>query len=152
MPSEILLEVRDVFAGYGDGDVLRGVNLDVKAGEIVSVLGSNGVGKSTLNRTISASFARGRAASTSMERPLNASRRHPLSHGALSTCPRAGDYSRTYRLTTTWTWAVIAAPVPGARGIAIAYSPLSRGFATVAPSGPEPSPAANSKCSPSVAG
>ena len=53
MPSEILLGVRDVFAGYGDGDVLRGVNLDVKAGEIVSVLGSNGVGKSTLNRTIS---------------------------------------------------------------------------------------------------
>jgi branched-chain amino acid transport system ATP-binding protein len=53
VPSEILLEVRDVFAGYGDGDVLRGVNLDVKAGEIVSVLGSNGVGKSTLNRTIS---------------------------------------------------------------------------------------------------
>jgi branched-chain amino acid transport system ATP-binding protein len=53
VPSEILLGVRDVFAGYGDGDVLRGVNLDVKAGEIVSVLGSNGVGKSTLNRTIS---------------------------------------------------------------------------------------------------
>jgi len=53
VPSEILLEVRGVFAGYGDGDVLRGVNLDVKAGEIVSVLGSNGVGKSTLNRTIS---------------------------------------------------------------------------------------------------
>src|SRR6202050_3996796 len=53
MPSEMLLAVRDVFAGYGDGDVLRGVNLDVKAGEIVSVLGSNGVGKSTLNRTIS---------------------------------------------------------------------------------------------------
>jgi branched-chain amino acid transport system ATP-binding protein len=49
----MLLEVRDVFAGYGDGDVLRGVNLDVKAGEIVSVLGSNGVGKSTLNRAIS---------------------------------------------------------------------------------------------------
>ena len=53
MSSEMLLEVRDVFAGYGDGDVLRGVNLDVKAGEIVSVLGSNGVGKSTLNRAVS---------------------------------------------------------------------------------------------------
>jgi len=53
MPSETLLEIRDVFAGYGDGDVLRGVNLDVKAGEIVAVLGSNGVGKSTLNRTVS---------------------------------------------------------------------------------------------------
>jgi branched-chain amino acid transport system ATP-binding protein len=53
MHSEMLLEVRDVFAGYGDGDVLRGVSLDVKAGEIISVLGSNGVGKSTLNRTVS---------------------------------------------------------------------------------------------------
>ena len=53
MPSEMLLDVRDVFAGYGDGDVLRGINLGVKAGEIVSVLGSNGVGKSTLNRTVS---------------------------------------------------------------------------------------------------
>ena len=28
MSSEMLLAVRDVFAGYGDGDVLRGVNLD----------------------------------------------------------------------------------------------------------------------------
>jgi branched-chain amino acid transport system ATP-binding protein len=53
MSSEMLLEVREVFAGYGDGDVLRGVNLDVRAGEVVSVLGSNGVGKSTLNRAIS---------------------------------------------------------------------------------------------------
>src|ERR1700679_83678 len=59
MSSEILLGVRDVFAGYGDGDVLRGVNLDVKAGEIVSVLGSHGVGKSTLHRTISGVGRRG---------------------------------------------------------------------------------------------
>jgi branched-chain amino acid transport system ATP-binding protein len=51
--SETLLDVRDVFAGYGDGDVLRGISLNVKAGEIVSLLGSNGVGKSTLNRTVS---------------------------------------------------------------------------------------------------
>jgi len=53
MSIKPLLEVRDLRAGYGDGDVLRGVDLDVEAGEIVAVLGSNGVGKSTLNRTIS---------------------------------------------------------------------------------------------------
>jgi branched-chain amino acid transport system ATP-binding protein len=48
-----LLEVRDLRAGYGDTEVLRGIDLDVAPGEIVAVLGANGVGKSTLNRTIS---------------------------------------------------------------------------------------------------
>ncbi len=53
MFSEPLLDIRDLCAGYGDTDVLRGIDLKVEAGEIVAVLGSNGVGKSTLNRTIS---------------------------------------------------------------------------------------------------
>ena len=51
--TEPLLEIASLCAGYGDTDVLRGIDLDVAAGEIVAVLGSNGVGKSTLNRTIS---------------------------------------------------------------------------------------------------
>jgi len=50
---EPLLDIRALCAGYGDTDVLRGVDLKVEPGEIVAVLGSNGVGKSTLNRTIS---------------------------------------------------------------------------------------------------
>jgi len=45
--------VHDLRAGYGETEVLRGVDLVVDAGEIVAVLGSNGVGKSTLNRTLS---------------------------------------------------------------------------------------------------
>jgi branched-chain amino acid transport system ATP-binding protein len=48
-----LLDVQGLRAGYGETEVLRGVDLDVGAGEIVAVLGSNGVGKSTLNRTLS---------------------------------------------------------------------------------------------------
>src|SRR5215813_8978810 len=51
--SDALLAVSELTAGYGATEVLRGINLEVAAGEIVAVLGSNGAGKSTLNRTIS---------------------------------------------------------------------------------------------------
>jgi len=51
--APVLLDVRDLHAGYGALDVLRGVDLEVRAGELVAVLGPNGAGKSTLLRTIS---------------------------------------------------------------------------------------------------
>jgi branched-chain amino acid transport system ATP-binding protein len=49
----MLLEIRDLHAGYGELEVLRGIDLTVAAGEMVAVLGPNGAGKSTLLRTIS---------------------------------------------------------------------------------------------------
>jgi branched-chain amino acid transport system ATP-binding protein len=52
-PASPLLEVRELHAAYGDTEVLRGVDLVVGTGEIVAILGANGVGKSTLNRAIS---------------------------------------------------------------------------------------------------
>ncbi len=48
-----LLVVEGLQAGYGDVQVLWGVDLVVKAGEIACVVGSNGAGKTTLLRTIS---------------------------------------------------------------------------------------------------
>jgi ABC-type branched-subunit amino acid transport system ATPase component len=47
------LEVSDVVAGYGGGDVLQGVSLAVADGGITCVVGPNGAGKSTLLATIS---------------------------------------------------------------------------------------------------
>jgi branched-chain amino acid transport system ATP-binding protein len=48
-----VLEIIDVSASYGAGEVLRGLTLDVEDGEIVTLLGSNGAGKSTTLRSIS---------------------------------------------------------------------------------------------------
>jgi len=48
-----ILELNDVHTYYGAIHVLRGVSLDVEEGEIVTLIGSNGAGKSTTLRTIS---------------------------------------------------------------------------------------------------
>jgi len=48
-----VLKIRDLVAGYGGGDVLRGVSLDVAEGGITCVVGPNGAGKSTLMASIS---------------------------------------------------------------------------------------------------
>ena len=50
--GEALLHLEDVHAGYGEIEVLRGVSADVRADEIVAIIGANGAGKSTLLRTV----------------------------------------------------------------------------------------------------
>ena len=47
-----MLEVRNLHAYYGKSHILQGVNLDVDEGEIVSLLGRNGVGRSTTLKAI----------------------------------------------------------------------------------------------------
>ena len=51
--AEPMLEIEGLRAGYGPVEVLRGLDLTVGRGEIVAVLGANGVGKTTLNHTVS---------------------------------------------------------------------------------------------------
>ncbi len=53
MVDRPLLSVTGLRAGYGATEVLRGIDLVVHPGEIVAVLGSNGVGKTTLNKALS---------------------------------------------------------------------------------------------------
>ena len=52
-----LLEVRDIEVGYGAVTALRGVSLDVSAGERVALIGANGAGKTTTLRAISGMLA-----------------------------------------------------------------------------------------------
>ena len=47
-----MLQVRDLHAGYGKSEVLRGISFDVQRGEIVTIVGANGAGKTTTLRTL----------------------------------------------------------------------------------------------------
>ena len=49
----MLLEVRDIYSGYGKLTILHGVSIDADEGEIVMLIGANGAGKTTLMKTIS---------------------------------------------------------------------------------------------------
>jgi branched-chain amino acid transport system ATP-binding protein len=47
-----ILAARNLLAGYGDSQVLRGIDLDVRPGETIGLMGRNGMGKTTLIRTL----------------------------------------------------------------------------------------------------
>lgn len=48
-----MLKIKDLCAGYGRVQVLNNISLNIRQGEIISILGANGAGKSTLVKTIS---------------------------------------------------------------------------------------------------
>jgi len=50
--NEMILSIEELTASYYKKDILSGVNLNIKAGEVVTLLGTNGSGKSTLLKTI----------------------------------------------------------------------------------------------------
>ena len=62
MPDETLLSVAGLRGGYGASPVLLGVDLEVGKGEVVAVIGRNGVGKTTLMRTLCGLLPRRRRA------------------------------------------------------------------------------------------
>ena len=59
-----LLSIRGLVAAYGNIEALKGVDLDINAGEIVALIGANGAGKSTLMMSV---FGRPRARAGSIE-------------------------------------------------------------------------------------
>jgi len=58
--AELLLNVRDLHAGYGRAEVLHGLTITARAGKVITVIGPNGAGKSTLlNALMGVLHARG---------------------------------------------------------------------------------------------
>lgn len=57
MPDSNILSLKDVHSYYGHIHALKGISIDVRKGEVVTLIGSNGAGKSTTLRTISGLLA-----------------------------------------------------------------------------------------------
>ncbi len=73
-----MLEVQDLWAGYDDVAVVRGVSLQVADGEAIAVLGPNGAGKTTLFRSL-VGLVRPKKGSVHFEgRPLHGLRPHEV--------------------------------------------------------------------------
>ena len=73
-----MLQVRDLHAGYGKSEVLRGISFDVRRGEIVTIVGANGAGKTTTLRTL-CGIVRATAGSIELDGvPLNVRAPHEI--------------------------------------------------------------------------
>ena len=57
VPGKPLLSVRDLVLGYGRSEAVKGVSLDVHAGTVVTLIGANGAGKTTIRGVGAFNFA-----------------------------------------------------------------------------------------------
>jgi branched-chain amino acid transport system ATP-binding protein len=88
--SQPILEVRDLHAYYGKSHVLHGVDLCVREGEIVSLLGRNGVGRSTTIKTIMG-LVDGAGEVEFKGEPVLGLKPYQLAHRGLGYVPEARD-------------------------------------------------------------
>ena len=82
-----MLEVRDLDAVYGKSHVLHGVSLTARAGEVVSLLGRNGAGKSTTLKVIVGLVELTRGAILLEGRPLHGLPTHAISRAGIGWVP-----------------------------------------------------------------
>jgi len=85
-----MLEVRDLHAYYGKSHILHGVSFDVRDGEIVSLLGRNGVGRSTTCKAIMGDVAPSGSVRFKGEEMVGL-RPHQIAHRGLGYVPENRD-------------------------------------------------------------
>jgi ABC-type branched-subunit amino acid transport system ATPase component len=83
-----MLETRDLTLHYGGSQILNGVSMRAERGEVTCVMGTNGVGKTSLMKAISGNHARSGGTLSSMVRTCRSCRRTGWRRWASATCRR----------------------------------------------------------------
>ncbi len=84
---EPLLAVRDLHAWYGESHILHGVDFDVRAGEVVTLLGRNGAGKTTTLKSVMGIVARRRGSIALESRELIGLPSNRIARLGIAFCP-----------------------------------------------------------------
>ena len=105
-----MLEIRNLDAWYGESHVLHGVELDVHAGEVVTLLGRNGAGKSTTLKSIMG-LIRQRSGSIRFEGDeLIAARSDRIARAGIAFCPEERGIYTSLNVTENLVLPPVLAP------------------------------------------
>ena len=85
--AEAQLAVRDVHAWYGESHVLHGMNFEVNAGEVVTLLGRNGAGKTTTMRAVMGLLANRKGSIMLEGRELIGLKSNRIARQGIAYCP-----------------------------------------------------------------
>jgi urea ABC transporter ATP-binding protein UrtE len=121
MPDDALLSVAGLRSGYGDSPVLLGVDLDVGQGEVVAVIGRNGVGKTTLMRTLCGLIAPSAGRIRFRGRDVTAEPADRRARGGLAYIPQGRDVFPTLTVRENLLVAEAARAAPGKPDYAQVY-------------------------------
>ncbi|AWD23707.1 ABC transporter ATP-binding protein [Fuscovulum blasticum] len=85
--SETVLSLKDINGWYGESHVLHGVSLDVARGEVVSLIGRNGAGRTTILRAIMGMLDQRTGTLAVKGRDMSATPAHRMAECGLGYCP-----------------------------------------------------------------
>lgn len=86
-PTETVLELRDVNAWYGESHVLHGVTFQIQRGEVISLLGRNGAGRTTVLRSILGLAGRSTGSVRIHGKEMGGMESHHIARAGVGYCP-----------------------------------------------------------------